>query len=260
MRVRRASLRAGSFSLLAQVAIDPSSQATVPGVPHGRHPCLPLSRRRAASTLTSTVARASRARDFASALRGLPTAHPCAVGKLGSIHRAAPAGLFCARSPWSRGNLEKLSAAFLAAEARRLDARTRGRLAGRSAIVRPTTRPPALASARRSAPLCSSGPPSAPANPGRRSRTHEAGCLVGGAVGVSFSLVSFCDSGHPALRPFGAGFAVRAAPAAQWTSKRKKPARRDAGRTAHGRESVFATTDTTTTTPSPPNPPLEGEG
>jgi hypothetical protein len=33
--------------------------------------------------------------------------------------------------------------------------------------------------------------------------------------------VTFSDSGHPALRPFGVAFGVRAAPAAQCAAKRK---------------------------------------
>jgi len=135
------------------------------------------------------------------------------------------------------GTWKSQSAAFLAAEAGRPDARTRDRLAGRSAIVRPTrlsTPVSASTSARRSA-LLLNGSPLAPvnggrqgpqgrahdarafavgtwnvpsANPGRRSRTHRAGCPVGGAVGAPFLLVPFL-----------------------WASKEKEPARRDAGRT-----------------------------
>src|SRR5690606_3195375 len=55
-------------------------------------------------TLAPAVARASCARDCASALRGLPTAHPCADGKLGAIPRAAPSGCSSAHSPPPKGN------------------------------------------------------------------------------------------------------------------------------------------------------------
>jgi len=65
MRVRPASLRAGFFLLLVQEKETKEKD-----------------------TLTPAVARASCARDFAIALRGLPTAHPCADGKLARIVRA----------------------------------------------------------------------------------------------------------------------------------------------------------------------------
>ncbi len=80
VRVRPASLRSGGFLLLAQEKVTKEK-----------------------GTLTALVPRASCARDCADALRGLPTVHSCTHGKLGAIHRAAPAGLFFARLPRPKG-------------------------------------------------------------------------------------------------------------------------------------------------------------
>ena len=80
VRVRPASLRAGGFLLLAQEKATKENGA-----------------------LTALVPRASCARDCADALRGLPTDHPWSDGKLGAIHRAAPAGFSCARLPQPKG-------------------------------------------------------------------------------------------------------------------------------------------------------------
>ena len=245
LRVRLASLRTGFFLLLVQVAIDTFSQATIRGVLHGRHPCLPLSRLKAASTLTPAVTRASCARDSASALRGLPTAHPALTAN--SARSIAPTlRAFSTRARRGQeGTWKSQSAAFLAAEAKAF------RLARRSGFSRdasalrgiakksiaaeaaPTTA--ALASARRSALLSAfPGPFSGgerrttkpagararcarvrrqrtdalSANLGRRSRTFRAGCAEGDDAGLPFLLVPFL-----------------------WASKEKKPAHRDAGRT-----------------------------
>jgi hypothetical protein len=57
--------------------------------------------------------------------------------------------------------------------------------------------------------------------PDRLTRTLGAGMHQGRGRGVPFLLVTSLYSGHPALRPCGAAFGVRAAPAAQWARKEK---------------------------------------
>jgi len=139
--------------------------------------------------------------------------------------------------------LKSQNAAFLAAEADVLRLTCRSgfsrdaffnRVAQGKGIPAEAAPATALASARRSALLCFSGPlqrrwtadetarrgarttrarsPSAQdalsANLGRRSRTFRAGCAEGDAAGLPFLLVPFL-----------------------WASKEKEPARRDAGRT-----------------------------
>jgi len=212
MRVRPASLRAGSFSLLAQRKVTKRK-----------------------GTLTAAVTRASCARDFASALRGLPTAHPCADGRLIRILRITLRAFSARARRGQEGALKSQSAAFLAAEA---------------TVPRASAFCFALASARRSAlPLFFRAPSAAvdggrqspqgrahdapafavgtgnvpSANLGRRSRTFRAGCAEGVDAGLPFLLVT-----------------------SLWASKEKLLARRDAGRTTHGRESVFANTQQST--------------
>jgi hypothetical protein len=61
------------------------------------------------------------------------------------------------------------------------------------------------------------------AHDARRS-PHAQGCAIGEHTlreETRFLLVTFLDSGHPAVRGFAASFAVRAAPAAQCASKEK---------------------------------------
>jgi hypothetical protein len=55
----------------------------------------------------------------------------------------------------------------------------------------------------------------------RRTHTDVRSANMSFAKKTRFLLVTFLDSGHPALRGFAASFAVRAAPAARCASKEK---------------------------------------
>jgi len=196
MQVRPASMRAGSFSLLVQRK-GTKRKDTPSGPVSGLLPADCAIGWRGSLTVhpwPATNARASCARPFGRILHPLAgpqgdpggrAARSCAQKQSKSIAaEAAPTTRL-----WLCAHDARCSSGVPFSAGGRRSIRPAGARAGRARVRR--QRMDALS-----------------ANPDRRSRTRRAGCPEGGAVGVSFSLVSF-----------------------SWTSKRKKPARRDAGRT-----------------------------
>ena len=207
MFVRPASLRSGSFSLLAQ------RKGTKRNGSPAASPC------------------ALHARKVRERRPVAPTARPCADGAMSAIPRAPPAGHFGRRPPPLTGT-QGQGGALLRAEAgaqAEAGAKTRARagavvvLALRRLVrpgwprcwLHPPFGPGARAkirpagAARGSAPSLPSGQGwsvGKPRSASAQSRAHDA--RVTGAARVPFSLVSF-----------------------SWASKRKTPDRRDAGRT-----------------------------
>ena len=211
--VRPASLRSGSFSLLAQgKGTKRNGSPTAP-------PCAP------------------RARKVRERRPVSPTARPCADGTMSAIHRAPPAGRFGCRPPPLTGTHGQGSALLRAEASAQAEAQAEAEAGARARaepravavlalrrLVRPGwprcwLHPPfgpgarakirPAGAARGSAPSLPSGQGwsvGKPRSASAQSRAHDA--RVTGAARVPFSLVSF-----------------------SWASKRKTPDRRDAGRT-----------------------------